>query len=170
LQGGFHLPPVSPLLIKRGEGKRKLLPRGGKIKKAEGRVGEKLSGLFPLLLPLKREGWEGFSIQKFFVNFYYSKNLPPVSPLLIKRGEGKRDSYKEGRILYYFPSPSQGEGEGGVAGRISSPPVAPSSKRGEGKRDSYKEGGRLRKKRGRSEMGCQRGELKKLGRGSSLNL
>jgi len=56
-----------------------------------------------LLLPLKREGWEGFSIQKFFVNFYYSKNLPP--PLFKKEGEGKRDSYKEGGILHYFSLP-----------------------------------------------------------------
>jgi len=60
--GRDFISPLCPPSSKRGEGKRKLLPRGGKIKKAEGRVGEKLSGLFPLLLPLKREGWEGFSI------------------------------------------------------------------------------------------------------------
>ena len=54
MQGGFHLPPVSPLLIKRGEGKRKLLPRGGKIKKEKGKVRDGLS---------KRgveKTWEGF--------------------------------------------------------------------------------------------------------------
>jgi hypothetical protein len=38
-----------------------------------------------------------------------------VSPLLIKRREGKKETLiKRGEFFIIFPSPSQGEGGGGV--------------------------------------------------------
>ena len=123
---------MSPLLTRGGKEKRTLM-KGEDFKKPKGGVEKKLSdpficpfpiyfpSLFTLLPPFVKEGWGEIIWSISFApslckgrlgRVFYSKFfrqifiIPKISPhpSLKKRGE----------FFITFPSPSQGEGEGGV--------------------------------------------------------